>query len=83
VQVANLRPQQPETAGLDATDHLRAVLEHGTRVDTFLYEGGGPMAADDSAIRTWAVEPVGGEVARGDGLLHDPGKLAMALRALL
>jgi uncharacterized cofD-like protein len=83
VQVANLRPQQPETAGLDATDHLRAVLEHGTRVDTFLYEGGGPMAADEAAIRTWAVEPVGGELARGDGLLHDPGKLAMALRALL
>jgi hypothetical protein len=41
------------------------------------------MAADEAAIRTWAVEPVGGEVARGDGLLHDPGKLAMALRALL
>ena len=27
VQVANLRPQVPETAGLDAGDHLQAVLE--------------------------------------------------------
>jgi uncharacterized cofD-like protein len=83
VQVANLRPQYPETAGLDATDHLRAVLEHGARVDTFLYEDGEALAADEGAIRAWSVEPVGGEVARGDGLLHDPGKLAIALRALL
>ena len=29
VQVANLRPQPPETTGLDATDHLRAVRAHG------------------------------------------------------
>jgi uncharacterized cofD-like protein len=83
IQVSNLRPQHPETAGLDATDHLRAVLEHGARVDTFLYEGGGVMAADEAAIREWGVEPVGGGVAREDGLLHDPAKLAMALGALL
>jgi len=83
VQVANLHPQYPETAGLDATDHLRAVLEHGARVDTFLYEDGGAMAADETAIRAWSVEPIGGEVARSDGLLHDPGKLATALQALL
>ena len=38
VQVANLRPQVPETAGLDATDHLEAVLEHGVRVDSFVYD---------------------------------------------
>jgi uncharacterized cofD-like protein len=83
VQVANLRPQYPETTGLDATDHLRAVLEHGGRVDTFLYEGAGALAADAAAIRAWSVAPVGAEVARGDGLLHDPGKLAAALRTLL
>ncbi len=82
-QVSNLRPQHPETAGLDATDHLRAVLEHGARVDAFLYQGGGSLPADEEAIRAWEVDPVGADVARRDGLLHDPGKLAAALRALL
>jgi uncharacterized cofD-like protein len=83
LQIANLRPQQPETAGLDATDHLLAVKEHGARVDAFLYQRDGVLAADDAVIRDWGVEPVPAEVARGDGLVHDPGRLAGALRALL
>ena len=83
VQIANLRPQVPETTGLDATDHLRAVTEHGDRVDVFLYQGDGVLAADDGVIREWGVEPVPADVARADGLVHDPGKLATALQALL
>jgi uncharacterized cofD-like protein len=83
IQVSNLRPQYPETAGLDATDHLRAVLEHGARVDTFLYQRGGALPADDAAVRRRGVSPVEHDVAREDGLLHDPAKLATALRALL
>jgi uncharacterized cofD-like protein len=83
IQVSNLRPQQPETAGLDATDHLRAVEEHGARVDAFLYQRDGALAADDAVIRRWNVEPVPADVARSDGLVHDPGKLAAALQALL
>jgi uncharacterized cofD-like protein len=83
LQVANLRPQQPETTGLDATDHLLAVKEHGTRVDAFLYQRDGALAADDSVIRDWGVDPVPADVARTDGLVHDPSKLAAALQALL
>jgi uncharacterized cofD-like protein len=83
VQVSNLRPQPPETTGLDATDHLLAVREHGARVDTFLYQRDGALAADDAMIRGWDVEPVRADVARDDGLVHDPGKLAAALQALL
>jgi uncharacterized cofD-like protein len=83
VQVCNLRPQEPETAGLDGADHLRAVLEHGGRVDRFLYEGGGELPADEDAIRDLGVEPVAGSVARSDGLAHDPLQLAEALRALV
>jgi uncharacterized cofD-like protein len=83
LQVSNLRPQQPETTGLDATDHLLAVKEHGARVDAFIYQRDGGLAADDAVIRDWGVEPVPAEVARGDGLVHDPGRLAGALRALL
>ena len=73
----------PETNGLDATDHLRAVLEHGARIDRFLYQAGGALAADEAAIRDLGVEPVPAEVARSDGLVHDPVELARALQALL
>jgi uncharacterized cofD-like protein len=83
VQVCNLRSQVPETNGLDASDHLRAVLEHGGRVDRFLFQAEGILAADEGAIRALGVEPVPAEVARPDGLAHDPLKLAEALQALL
>ncbi len=83
VQVSNLRPQPPETTGLDATDHLLAVREHGARVDTFLYQQNGALSADDGVIQGWGVEPVPADVARADGLVHDPGRLAAALEALL
>jgi uncharacterized cofD-like protein len=83
VQVANLRPQEPETAGLDGTDHLRAVLDHGARVDVFLYAEDGTLAVSADAIRTLGIEPVGARLARPHGLAHDPGRLAQALRALL
>ncbi|MGZ4688546.1 MAG: gluconeogenesis factor YvcK family protein [Acidimicrobiia bacterium] len=83
VQVCNLRPQVPETNDLDAVDHLRAVLEHGGRVDQFLYQRDGILPADDTAIRALGVDPVAAEVARPDGLAHDPLKLAEALQALL
>ena len=83
VQVGNLRPQVPETNGLDASDHLLAVLDHGGRVDRFLYQRDGILAADEDAIRGWGVEPVAAQVARPDGLAHDPLKLAEALQALL
>ncbi|MET0275651.1 MAG: uridine diphosphate-N-acetylglucosamine-binding protein YvcK [Acidimicrobiia bacterium] len=83
VQVANLRPQIPETAGLDATDHLAAVLDHGARVDTFLYDGAGDLAADEAQIRAWGVEPVAGTMAAANGHSHDPTRLAGMLRSLV
>jgi uncharacterized cofD-like protein len=83
VQVSNLRPQLPETAGLDATDHLRAVRAHGVRVDVFLYNRDGALTADDDQIQEWGVEPVCAPVATERGLTHDPTRLASALRSLL
>ncbi len=83
VQVCNLRPQVPETNGLDGSDHLRAVLEHGARVDRFLYQHDGILAADDETIRALGVEPVPAAVAGPDGSAHDPVELAEALHALL
>ncbi len=83
VQVCNLRPQPPETTGLDAADHLRAVLDHGGRVDTFLTERDGALPVDEDRIRDWGVRPVAASVARPSGLVHDPAKLAQALTDLL
>jgi uncharacterized cofD-like protein len=83
VQVCNLRPQPPETTGLDATDHLRAVLDHGGRVDTFLYERDGALGVDEDRIRAWGVQPVGAPLSGRSGLAHDPAKLAQALTDLL
>jgi uncharacterized cofD-like protein len=82
-QVANLRPELPETEGLDATDHLRAVLDHGARVDRFIFQEAGPFPADPQAIRELGVEPVAADVVGANGLVHDPAKLATALSALL
>jgi uncharacterized cofD-like protein len=83
VQVANLRPQVPETEGLDGTAHLEAVLEHGARVDVLLYEAAGELDVDVARVRGYGVEPVAGELARPHGMAHDPRQLAKALRALL
>ena len=82
-QVANLRPELPETEGLDATDHLRAVLDHGVRVDRFVFHAVGAFAADPDEIRELGVEPVPADVAGANGRVHDPAKLATALSALL
>ena len=83
VQICNLRAQPPETTGLDATDHLRAVLDHGGRVDTFLYERDGALPVDEDRIRGWGVRPFGAALGRRSGLVHDPAKLAQALADLL
>jgi uncharacterized cofD-like protein len=83
VHVCNLRPEVPETLALDATDHLRAVLAHGARVDAFLYHQGGSLEADEIAVRAMNIEPVAAEVAAPNGLVHDPGLLARALEELV
>jgi uncharacterized cofD-like protein len=81
VQVCNLRPQLPETEGLDAVDHLRAVVDHGVDVDDFLFSPHGDLPCDEQAVRALGSKPIPAEVA--DGPLHDPARLASALRDLL
>jgi uncharacterized cofD-like protein len=83
VQVANLRPQVPETSGMDIADHLAAVLEHGARVDTLLHDTGDGLPVDPARLAAFAVEVVCAPVARPDGLAHDHARLAQALCALL
>jgi uncharacterized cofD-like protein len=83
VQVGNLAPQVPETEGLDGVDHLRAVLEHGARVDVLLLSHGARLTADDDAVRACGVEPARADIAAAGGTAHDPARLARALADLL
>jgi uncharacterized cofD-like protein len=83
VQVANLRPQPPETSGLDGTGHLRAVRAHGVRVDVFLSNAGGVLAVDDDEVRAMGAVPLAEPVATERGLTHDSERLARALQRLV
>jgi uncharacterized cofD-like protein len=85
VQVGNLAPQVPETEGLDGVDHLRALLEHGARVDVLLTPppGAGRLPVDDDAVRACGVRAVRAEVAAAGAHNHDPARLAQALGDLL
>jgi len=82
VQICNLRPQIPETEGLTGADHLRAVLEHGGRVDAFLYDPAGRLDVDAGAVADLGAEPVAAPLGDRDAAAHDPELLAAALGSL-
>jgi uncharacterized cofD-like protein len=82
VQVCNLGSEN-ETTGLDGTEHLRVVLEHGGRVDTFLYDREVGLAVDEAAVKEMGVTAVSATIADGPGPAHQYEQLAKALSALL
>jgi uncharacterized cofD-like protein len=82
VHVCNLRTDA-ETAGLDGTDHLRVVLDHGGRVDTLVHDPAVGLTVDETAVRELGVTPRAASIAAADGNGHDPARLASALAALL
>jgi len=82
VNVCNLQTDA-ETAGLDGTDHLRIVLDHGGRVDTLLHDPAAGLAVSETAVRELGVTPHAAPIAVENGHGHDPARLAAALVALL
>ena len=82
VFVGNLHARERETQGLDATDHLRAVLDMGVRVDHFVIDSASGLAVDDAEIESLGVGLTRADVARGDLSAHEPTKLAPVLAAL-
>jgi len=76
VYVANLAPQEPETAGFDTTDHVGALAEHGIEVDVVLCH---PGRLPRTPVEVTCVER---PVADDGGRVHDPARLAEALAAL-
>ena len=83
VQVCNLGPQLPETEGLDAVEHLRAVVDHGGRVDVFVAQRDGRLACDPESVKGLGVELVLADIAAANGHEHDPARLAATLSDLL
>lgn len=83
VQIGNLTPQIPETAGMDGTDHVQAVLDHGARVDRLLAPSDGVLAVDADRLAAAGITVTRVPLARPDRTAHDPAKLAKALEALL
>jgi uncharacterized cofD-like protein len=83
VHVGNLAPQVPETEGLDAVDQLRAVLDHGARVDVLLVPTAPDLPVDGDAVRACGVRLVMSDVAAPGAPAHDPARLASALADLL
>jgi uncharacterized cofD-like protein len=80
VYVANLRPQPAETSGFDVADHVTALQEHGVSIDT--------VVADVSYMALGEVGELGvrvvvAELAKANGLAHDPGRLADVLADLV
>jgi uncharacterized cofD-like protein len=78
VYVCNLRPQSPETEGFSVADHLEALDRHDVEVDVVLFDprGGMPLGSPRMAV-------VEADLTGSNGLVHEPGKLAGALRALI
>ena len=77
VYVCNLRPQVPETDGFDVAAHVAALRSHGLDVDVVLCQ---PGALPTGELDVPCVER---DVARADGLAHDPVRLAAALADLV
>jgi uncharacterized cofD-like protein len=77
VYVANLRPERPETDGLDVAGHVKALADHGLEVDVALcHPGALPLGPVPAPV-------VQRPVARPDLTAHDPAGLAAALRHLV
>lgn len=76
VYVCNLLPQVPETSGFDVAAHVEALNAHGVVVDIVLCD---PRSM---ALGVPAGRVVERDLARPNGLAHDPMLLAKALAEL-
>ncbi len=77
IYVANLGEQHPETTGYDIGRHVEALVSHGVKVDVVVRDPA-TLALGHVAGPTVIDWPI----ANAKGRLHDPDKLAAALRTL-
>ena len=88
VFVCNTRMQKGETEGLDASDHVQALLAHAGAfaVDTVIVQNpeipSDAVAIDRDGLKFLGVEVIEADVAAPDGT-HDPGALAAVLEEIV
>ena len=78
VYVANLRPEEPETSGMDLQDHVDALARHGVRPDVVLVDRQSTFASDRCSLETRVRD-----LAGRNGLVHDVRNLAGGIMAEL
>ncbi len=78
IYIANLGEQHPETTGYDVGRHVDALASHGIKVDVVIRDPDA-LALGHVAGPTVIDWPIANERGR----LHDPDKLAAALKAML
>jgi uncharacterized cofD-like protein len=78
VYVCNLRPQLPETAGLDVAAHVEALNRHNVAVDVVVCDTSLGLALGNLGISALDIP-----LTEGNALVHSPVKLAHALASLL
>jgi uncharacterized cofD-like protein len=88
VVVLNLAPQDGETEGFAATDHLSVLLDHSPdlTLDTVVvdHSGAADLGELEALAATCGARVLVADVARGDGSpRHDPEKLAAAYAGIL
>lgn len=75
--IANLRADGAETRGYDLAAHVDALHRHRVRPDVVLAHAGSLPAGKVD------IEVIEADVAGPNGLVHDPVRLGLAIRALL
>lgn len=95
VYVANLTTQDGETLGMDAADHIDALLEHtgirppatvvANRLAVTVEPPIEPLVVDEDALATYGIDVVWANLLDedADAVLHDPLTLSAALAGLV
>lgn len=82
VYVCNLRAST-ETHGFDVVAHVDSLIAHGLTPDVVLCDPSGIAVGDVRGLAGLGIRTVEADLARPDGLGHDPGRLARHLRDLV
>lgn len=78
IYVANLRPEEPETAGFTLQDHVDALIRHAIHPDAVLVDQSSVFARQPCALPL-----IVADVAGRNGMVHDVQKLAQAVMTSL
>jgi uncharacterized cofD-like protein len=80
--LCNLEPEEVETAGMTAEDHLSALRHHGVRVDYVLYDSQAKLHFTPATLGRNGIAGFAWPLQAGSRPVHDPRLLGAALESL-